>query len=84
MIDLNSIDSIKRIMVQWQRMVVATVILLCVTAGEVPLCPDEDKLLPSQHSTATNEVALHFFNGAGIDLSVFWVNFDGYEVPVCL
>ena len=84
MIDLKSIDSMKRIMVQWEIMLVATVTLLCVAAGEVPLCPEEATLPPSQHSIATNEVALFFSNGAGIDVSVFWVNFDGHEVPVCL
>ena len=72
-------------------MVLATIVALfhaffCMSlaAGEdPPICPDETTVTPSQHSTTRKEVSLEFINDAGIDLSVFWVNFDGDEIPVC-
>ena len=70
-------------------MAIAMVASFCVSLSmaftDPPLCPNESTVEASRHSTANRrEVSVDFFNDAGIDLSVFWVNFDGEEVLVCL
>ena len=69
-------------------MAVAALGFFCMSmtaAGEhPPICPDESTILPTQHSASTKEFSLEFINRAGIALSLYWVNFDGKEVPVCL
>ena len=47
------------------------------------MCPDGSTTRASSHSVAKN-VSLEFVNDAGIDVSVFWLNFEGEEVPVCV
>ena len=73
-------------------MVIATVALFCMVAAQDededqgPLfCPDEEMVVSSRHSkSAKKKVSLEFINGAGIELSLYWVDFDGVEVPVNL
>ena len=64
---------------------IATVSLFCIAAEELgAYCPDEETLLASQHSTKTTKVSVKFINSAGIEVTIYWVNFDNQEIPVCL
>ena len=67
-------------------MVASFCVSLSMAFTDPPICPNESTVEASRHSARNRrkEVSLDFFNDAGIDLSVFWVNFDGEEVLVCL
>ena len=67
-------------------MVASFCVSLSMAFTDPPICPNESNVEASRHSARNRrkEVSLDFFNDAGIDLSVFWVNFDGEEVLVCL
>ena len=67
-------------------MVLAAFALFCMSmaAEDPPLCPAEETVSASEYSPNKKEVSLEFINDAGIDLSMFWVNYNGDEIPVCL
>ena len=56
---------------------------LSMAFAEPHLCPHDSTVEVSRRSDAES-VKLKFVNDAGIDVSLFWVNFEGEEVLVCL
>ena len=71
---------------QMRRMAVVVAACFCVGLSmgftKPSLCPDPSTVSATTNHPVLDPVNLEFVNDAGIDVSVFWVNHAGKEVPV--
>lgn len=65
------------------------------TDFDPPLCPDEESIkssgdsiegkeIPDDDDDDDEDIPVEIINEAGITIALYWVNFGGYEEPVCL